>query len=56
MEETDMISEFERWFYKVCKYNSNKRKWDIHEIAPLINMTEAKLAYAEGISPKEFEL
>lgn len=52
-----MKENFNKWFYEVCEHLANKQKGRTpHDIAPLINMTEAKLAFMEGQLPEEFEL
>lgn len=48
--------EFDKWLFEVCKNISEKTKRDIIIVYSLINLTDAKLSFMEGILPNEYEI
>lgn len=49
-----MIMEFDEWIFKVCERIANGRK-DINDVYSTIDLTDAKLAFMDGISFIEYK-
>ena len=51
-----MNKEFNKWVYLVCesKSKSLRNLKEPHDIFPYINLSDAKLAFLDGQTPKEY--
>jgi hypothetical protein len=46
-------SDFHKWLYTVCEIKASKLK-DAHDIFPYIDLTDAKLAFIDGMTEVEY--
>jgi hypothetical protein len=44
---------FHQWIYNVCEIKAGKLK-DAHDIYPYVDLTDAKLAFIDGMSELEY--
>ena len=44
---------FHEWLYKCCEIKAGKLK-EAHDIFPYVDLTDAKLAFIEGVSPNDY--
>jgi len=47
--------DFDQWLYEACEYISMKTGKNIHDIYQMINLTDAKLSFIDGIDPVEYK-
>ena len=54
-KELNEIDHFNKWIYEACNLKALKliRK-DAHDIYPYVDLTDAKLAYLDGMSALEY--
>jgi len=45
---------FDQWISKVCEIISNRTRKDITEVYSSIYLTDAKLAFIDGVSPEDY--
>lgn len=45
---------FDDWCYKVCEYQGMLLGRDPHDVYPLIDLTDAKLSFVDGVSPDKY--
>lgn len=45
--------EFNSWLYKAVEIYCNGKK-DPHKIFPIVDLTDAKLSFIDGLSPTEY--
>lgn len=48
-----MEKDFNEWLYTAVEIRCNDRK-EPHDILPLIDLTDAKLSFMDGMSAKEY--
>ena len=46
-------SNFHQWIYSACEIKAGKLK-EAHDIFPYVNLTDAKLAFIDGMSELEY--
>jgi hypothetical protein len=46
-------SDFHQWLYKACEIKVGKLK-DAHDIFPYVDLTDAKLAFIDGMTELEY--
>lgn len=49
-----MEKTFEIWLYEVCEHISSLTRKEITEVYSSINLTDARLAFLDGVNPEEY--
>lgn len=47
---------FDEWIYKVCELAQIRSRKEITDIYSLVDLTDAKLSYMEGVSPEDYNI
>lgn len=48
--------KFDEWIYEVAECISTKSRKDITEVYSMIDLTDAKLAFMDGVAPEEYKI
>jgi hypothetical protein len=45
---------FNEWIFKVCSIKAENIRRDVHDLFPMIDLTDAKLSFISGETPEEY--
>lgn len=49
-----MKDAFDEWIFEACNYKASRNRKEAHDIYPLVDLTDAKLSFLDGITPLEY--
>lgn len=56
MDKTDigMKDKFNEWLFEACNYKALRNRKEAHDIFPLVDLTDAKLSFLDGVTALEY--
>lgn len=52
--EIKMGEAFNEWLFKACSIKAENSRKDVHDLFPIIDLTDAKLSFIDGETPEEY--
>lgn len=49
-----MKDAFEKWLFEACNYKALRNRKEAHDIFPLVDLTDAKLSFLDGVTALEY--
>lgn len=49
-----MKDAFDEWLFEACNYKAVRGRKDPHDIFPLVDLTDAKLSFLDGVTALEY--
>jgi len=49
-----MKDKFNEWLFEACNYKALRNRKEAHDIFPLVDLTDAKLSFLDGVTALEY--
>lgn len=49
-----MKDAFDEWIFEACNYKAINSRKDVHDLFPIVDLTDAKLSFLDGMSAEEY--